>query len=366
VTFGDKLNTIKNAAFKSTGLEYVYIPGNISIVSNSAFDGCPNLVTVEIEEGVKTLAYRAFAGSKKLANVVVPASVTTLGAGVFRSCYGLESAEVNAAVAMKEDMFFDNRVLTSVTLAEGTPSIDWRAFFKCVMLESIVIQESVTAIGKLAFYNCLSLTEIVIPADVKSIGDNAFENCKALATVYVDSAAVAAGLTSDKAMGQLTRYATTVAFAEGIDAPAYIAENFANVTISENTTVAEVYASAIYYFTTEAVYLTSVNVDTSETTTEAVGEATAARLRTYYAEFLPTIIALGEKCEYIPISRSLASSDTFDVTVDGGAYKITELEIALDDSLKVSNLKFVMTNDRGATEYDISLSAYGTTKIPEN
>ena len=144
------------------------------------------------------------------------------------------------------------------------------------------------------------------------------------------------------------------------------AENFANVTISENTTVAEVYASAIYYFTTEAVYLTSVNVDTSETTTEAVGEATAARLRTYYADFLATVIALGEKCEYIPISKSLSSSETFDVTVDGGAYKITELEIALDDSLKVSNLKFVMTNDRGATQYDISLSAYGTTKIPEN
>ena len=144
------------------------------------------------------------------------------------------------------------------------------------------------------------------------------------------------------------------------------AENFANVTISENTTVAEVYASAIYYFTTEAVYLTSVNVDTSETTSEIVGEATAARLRAYYAEFLPTIIALGEKCEYIPISRSLASSDTFDVTVDGGAYKITELEIALDDSLKVERLQFVMTNDRGATQYDIVLSEYGTTKFPEN
>ena len=43
-----------------------------------------------------------------------------------------------------------------------------------------------------------------------------------------------------------------------------------------------------------------------------------------------------------------------------------ELKIELDDSLKVSNLKFVMTNDRGATQYDISISAYGTTKIPEN
>jgi hypothetical protein len=144
------------------------------------------------------------------------------------------------------------------------------------------------------------------------------------------------------------------------------AENFANVTLSENTTVAEVYASAIYYFTTEAVYLTSVNVDTSETTTEEVGEATAARLRSYYADFLATVIALGEKCEYIPISKSLSSSETFDVTVDGGAYKITELKIELDDSLKVSHLQFVMTNDRGATQYDISLSAYGTTKIPEN
>ena len=144
------------------------------------------------------------------------------------------------------------------------------------------------------------------------------------------------------------------------------AENFANITIAENTIVGEAYNSAYYRFNADGVHFTNVNTDTSETTSEIVGEATAARLRAYYAEFLPTIIAFGEKCEYIPISKSLASSDTFDVTVDGGAYKITELKIELDDSLKVERLQFVMTNDRGATQYDIVLSEYGTTKFPEN
>ena len=34
-------------------------------------------------------------------------------------------------------------------------------------------------------------------------------------------------------MGYLTRYATAATFAEGIEAPAYIAENFPNVTTAE-------------------------------------------------------------------------------------------------------------------------------------
>ena len=38
-------------------------------------------------------------------------------------------------------------------------------------------------------------------------------------------------------MGYLARYATAATFAEGIEAPAYIAENFPNVEIVDGYTV---------------------------------------------------------------------------------------------------------------------------------
>ena len=144
------------------------------------------------------------------------------------------------------------------------------------------------------------------------------------------------------------------------------ASNYENYTLSESTITGDVYASALYYFTADKVYLTSVNVDTSEMTTEEVGEATAERLRSYYTNFLGTVIELGQKCEYVLISRSFASSESFDVTVDGKAYKISELKIELDDDLKVTKLDFVMTDaENSAVKYDYSFSAYGTTAKPE-
>ena len=144
------------------------------------------------------------------------------------------------------------------------------------------------------------------------------------------------------------------------------AENFANITVAENTTQNEVYKSASYLFTAEAVHVTNINTDTSEMTSEVAGEATAQRLRTYYADLFSVVIALGEKCDYVEISRTFSSASTFDVTIDGTAYKLSELAIELDSDLKASKLNFVLTDAAGAaTKYEISLSAYGTTKLPE-
>lgn len=145
------------------------------------------------------------------------------------------------------------------------------------------------------------------------------------------------------------------------------ASNYKNFMLSEDTTVGDTYASATYRFTDDAVYLTSVNVESSETSTEEVGEATANRLRSYYTEFLGTVIGLGQKCDFVLISRTFSSSETFDVTIDGKACKISELNIELDEDLKVRRLIFVLTDADGvATKYECSLSEYGTTSKPAN
>ena len=144
------------------------------------------------------------------------------------------------------------------------------------------------------------------------------------------------------------------------------ASNYENYTLEENTTVGEVYASAIYSFTAETVYFTNVDVNSSEMTTEEVGEATAERLRSCYTSLFGTLIVLGEKCEFFPISRGFTSEETFDVTIDGKACKVSELMIELNEDHKVRKLAFVLTDaENNTTKYEINLRNYGTTVKPE-
>ena len=65
----------------------------------------------------------------------------------------------------------------------------------------------------------------------------AFNYCKALDVVTIESAAVAAGIDSATAMGELTRYASVVILAEGIEASDYIVETFPNVETVDGYTV---------------------------------------------------------------------------------------------------------------------------------
>lgn len=157
---------------------------------------------------------------------------------------------------------------------------------------------------------------------------------------------------------------------EGFDASIWTdlakADNFANVTIEENITKNEVYKSAYYRINAEGVLVTTVNTESSETESEFVEEATAQRLRTYFTDVFTTIIPLGNQCVYVGISKNFTSDKTFDVTIDGVDYKLSELDISVTSESKVSSLKFVLTDAAGAaSKYEISLSAYGTTKFPE-
>ena len=59
-----------------------------------------------------------------------------------------------------EKAFFDNDLITKVTIPEGVTVIEGWAFKYCDLLASVNIPVSVTNIGDLAFYNCNALTDV--------------------------------------------------------------------------------------------------------------------------------------------------------------------------------------------------------------
>ena len=101
---------------------------------------------------VVRIGYYAFQGCSNLSSVTIPEGVTSIWNFAFRDCSSL----------------------TSVTIPEGVTSIENCAFWGCSSLTSVTIPGSVTSIGGRVFSDCSSLTSVTIPEGVTSIGDGAF------------------------------------------------------------------------------------------------------------------------------------------------------------------------------------------------
>ena len=75
---------ISHEAFAGSALQHIVIPSDIMIIGDSAFDGCLDLETVQLADGLQSIGKRAFYTSNddfkgKLTELFVPASVTKLG-----------------------------------------------------------------------------------------------------------------------------------------------------------------------------------------------------------------------------------------------------------------------------------------------
>lgn len=146
-------------------------------IGNSAFNGCPNLATVELGNGV-----------------------TSIGKNAFLRCTALETANIGSG-AIGESAFNGCTSLANVTLGNGVTSIGTNAFLKCTALTSISIGNSVKTIESYAFSTCSALSEVTISA--AQIGYQAFRSANALKKVTLGDGVenIPAGAFSSCGMG---------------------------------------------------------------------------------------------------------------------------------------------------------------------
>ena len=83
VIIPDNIVVIGKNSFENNSLTSVTIPGNVLLISNSAFSMCENLEAVIIEEGVKEIEAYAFFNCPKLKNIMIPQSVEEIGYRAF-------------------------------------------------------------------------------------------------------------------------------------------------------------------------------------------------------------------------------------------------------------------------------------------
>ena len=163
-------------------------------IGESAFEGCEEIESVIIPDGVTKIAFSAFGGSenyshelgdlyldywcKNLKTVHIPDSVTEIESNAFCFCTALESIRIPVGVKIiYGETFRECRALKSVIIPNTVQIIDEMAFDGCVSLESIYIPDSVRKIYLGAFYNCKALKLVSISKSLTEIEDFNFCCC---------------------------------------------------------------------------------------------------------------------------------------------------------------------------------------------
>ena len=157
--------------------------GTMSI-SDHAFDGCTDLMSVTIPTSVSEIGKSAFSGCASLRQLSIPSSVTVIGEYAFKGCTSLELIKLpENLTTLAMGLFKDCSNLHDICLPQKLCRIEASVFRNCSRLKSIILPKQLTAIGKEAFRDCKSLTSIIIPSAITEIGQMAFYADNQLATV---------------------------------------------------------------------------------------------------------------------------------------------------------------------------------------
>ena len=206
----------------STGLTSVTLNGVVTI-RESAFEGCTDLVTVQIDEStIENIKSKAFIDCSSLVkinsnvlntfnfgncssleiiendvfkncvglhSISLPASVQTLGASAFENCInlttvtGLQSTQITV---IANELFKNCRSLVNFTLPTTlTTVIEVSAFEGCSSITTVnnLGNTYINSIQQAAFKGCTSLLSLTLPNTISLLGISAFENCTSLQTI---------------------------------------------------------------------------------------------------------------------------------------------------------------------------------------
>ncbi len=84
---GVPLKKIAFGAFRgNSDLVKVTLPDSVETIESNAFRACPNLETVILSRGLRTLAPYSFASNPRLKSVTLPSSVMSFNAKAFHNC----------------------------------------------------------------------------------------------------------------------------------------------------------------------------------------------------------------------------------------------------------------------------------------
>lgn len=182
------------------------LPKGLTVIGSSAFNGCKDLLHIEVPEGVKILEQNAFCGCESLKEIDLPSSLVEIDTLAFQNCSGITSLEIPRSVStIEENAFLRCSSLESFAVASDNSlfcSVDGVIFNKdktmliaypCGRYGEYIIPTGVSKICEGAFSWNDNLTSVTIPFGVEEIGDEAFEDNDSLVSITIPSSVVILG-----------------------------------------------------------------------------------------------------------------------------------------------------------------------------
>jgi len=224
---GKIVSSIGEGAFAGeTRLREVILPKELKRIRRSAFEGCNNLVHIDLPDTVTEIAEKAFFNNVRLSYVGIGGNsqLQSIGNFAFSNCVKLQRFELPANVAsVNGSAFFGATNLTAFTVRAGNKNFTAKdgvlfnytqstlVAYPAGLRGEYTIPTSVLAIGDYAFgyarfdginldtvqiigsnaFANSELESIIIPDTVTSMGESAFEN-----NFYLRSVQLGNGLTA--------------------------------------------------------------------------------------------------------------------------------------------------------------------------
>lgn len=173
----------------STGL--LTISGSGAMYDSPTFEGCTNIKTVVIEDGITHIGYQNFKDCTGIESVSFPASLLTIGHAPFLNCTSISTIDLSGCTLLESTgpgLCTGCTSLTTVTLPSSIKTIGGHAFEFCGSLQTINLNActALERIGVQAFNECVNLEgTFSFPATLKGISSWTFGQCAKLSKVTI-------------------------------------------------------------------------------------------------------------------------------------------------------------------------------------
>lgn len=164
-------------------------PDTYVIYSGETGPANDKIISVELNEGMKTIYKQAFYNYTGLTKIALPESVKNYKAEVFKGCTNLVIETLITEGVVMGSAVFDGVTIHDVYIGgKFDATSDKTGTFAHANIEKISFENGITKIPDDALKQCYTMTEIVIPDTVKQIGKRAFKDCISLLTVEFSAA----------------------------------------------------------------------------------------------------------------------------------------------------------------------------------
>ncbi|MGN0153916.1 MAG: leucine-rich repeat protein [Lachnospiraceae bacterium] len=144
----DTVEVIGDSAFSISNITDITLP-NVVEIGESAFNGCRELVNVNLGDKLELMSDQCFQGCEKLKGIYIPDSVRRVGTKAFDQCVSLEY----------------------VVGCKNTEFGDCYLFSTCYDLKLIMLPEQIEKLPDIMISNCSSLEKLYLPETVTELPD---------------------------------------------------------------------------------------------------------------------------------------------------------------------------------------------------